>query len=193
MQTQAEIAYHHMDPQPHVAARVDERIERLETHFGRLVSCRVTVDAPHQRHKTGNAYIVRLEARTPTGVFVVDHQPGDRNAHTDVLVALRDAFDALERQLSKWKETHSGRPATHTEPFQGRIAELRPERDFGQIAMTDGRLVYFHKNAVGEGGFADLKVGDPVRLAIEWRDNEEGPHATYVAPISAQAFTDKPH
>lgn len=193
MQTGIEIAFHGMEPSAAVEERVDQRVKRLEQFFGRIVACRVVVDAPHQHHRKGNLYAVRLEVRVPGGELSIDRKPGDENAHRDVLVALRDAFDAMERKLRRWKEEHSGRPAAHAEPLQGRISELRAAEDHGQIATTDGRLVYFHRNAVVDNSFDTLSEGDTVELVVDQGVGEGGPHASTVRPISGQRFVDKPH
>lgn len=192
METELEIAFHHMEPSPYVEERVRTRVDRLEKRFGRLTCCRVVVDAPHQRHDKGNHYSVRIEAHVPSAVFSVDREPGDVNAHEDVYVAIRDAFDAMERKVRRWKETHSGRPEAHAERLQGRIAELLPEQDHGQIALTDGRLVYFHRNSVIDGDFGALSEGDAVELSLHAGDSEKGPHASGVRAISDQRFVDRP-
>jgi ribosome-associated translation inhibitor RaiA len=191
MQTGVEVTYHGMEPEAHVERRVQERVGRLESIFGRIMSCRVVVDAPHQHQRKGNHYAVRIEVRVPGAEFSIDREPGDLNAHHDLLVALRDAFDALERKLRRWKETHSGRPEAHAEPLQGRIAELNAELDHGQITTTDGRLVYFHRNSVLDADFDSLNENDPVELVVDQGIGEGGPHASTVRPISTQRFVDK--
>ena len=77
----------------------------------------------------------------PGQTLTIDHRPGDNHAHTDIYVAIRDAFNAMERQLRKWRDQKKGRPEVHAEPLQGRIASLDGYTDSGQIATTDGRLV----------------------------------------------------
>jgi len=192
MQTGAEIAYHHMDPSPGGERRVGERLSRLEKHFGRLTRCRVIVDAPHLAHRKGNHHTVRLEAQMPGAVFTVDRAPGDANAHEEVLVAVRDAFDALERQGRRWKETHSGRPEGKAERLQGRIAELRPAENHGQIGLADGRLVSFHRNSLVDADFDALTPGDTVEIALDAGDSAKGPHASTVHLISGRRFVDRP-
>ena len=193
METGLEIAFHNMEPSPAIEARVRQRVAKLEQYFGRITSCRVIIDAPHRRHRKGKHYAVRLEANVPNAVFTIDREPGDVNAHEDVYVAIRDAFDAIENKLKRWKETHTGRPEVHAEPLQGLIEELQPEREHGQITLTDGRLIYFHRNSVVSGDFDALKVGDAVELTIDWGGSENGPHASSVRPISKLRFVDKPH
>ncbi|MBK0399790.1 HPF/RaiA family ribosome-associated protein [Limibaculum sp. M0105] len=190
METEPEIVFHGIDHSPAIEARVRDRIARLERYLGRLVSFRAVIDAPHHHHRKGRHYAVRLEARAPAMVFAIDRAPGDVNAHEDVFVAIRDAFDAMERRVKTWQDTHTGRPAAHATPLQGRIAELDPARDFGQIALTDGRLVYFHRNSVLNGDIAELEIGDPVELALDQGDSPKGPHASTVRRIGTQRFVD---
>lgn len=192
MENEPEITFHGIDPSPAIEARVRERIARLERHFSRLTSLRVVIDAPHKHHRKGRHYAVRLEARAPAAVFAVDQKPGDMNAHEDVYVAIRDAFDAIERQIRAWNETHTGRPPAHAAPLQGRIVELDPARDFGQIALTDGRLIYFHRNSVVGAGFDALAPGETVELVVSEGDSAKGPHASTVRPIGARRFIDAP-
>jgi ribosome-associated translation inhibitor RaiA/cold shock CspA family protein len=192
MQTGVEIVFHKMDRSPAVEAKVRERIERLERRFGRLTSFRTTLDAPHRHHSKGIHYAVRLEAHVPSGILTVDREPGDNFAHQDILVAVRDAFDAMERKIKAWADTHTGRPDARAEPLQGRIAELHPDRDFGQIALTDGRLLYFHRHSFVEGDFDKLSEGDTVELAVAEGDSPHGPHASTVRPISSARFVDTP-
>ena len=40
----------------------------------------------------------------PGTELAVGNRPGDVNAHTDVHVAVRDAFDAMKRQIRRWKQ-----------------------------------------------------------------------------------------
>ncbi len=192
MQTGIEIVFHNMDRSPAVEARVRERIERLERRFERLTSFRATIDAPHRRHRKGKQYAVRLEAHVPSGILTIDREPGDVYAHQDIFVAVRDAFDAMERKITAWAETHSGRPVARAEPLQGRVAELHPEDDFGQIALTDGRLIYFHRHSVVDGDFDQLAEGDTVELAVAEGDSPHGPHASTVRAISTARFVDAP-
>lgn len=191
MQIPVEIAWHNMDPAPHVEKRVNARVERLEQFFDRIMGCHVVVEAPHQRHQQGNQYEVRLSLTLPGGELAVNRNPGNVNAHTDVLVAVRDAFDAMERQLRRWKEEHKGRPEVHAGALQGRVVEIDHKRDFGQIAAADGRLVYFHRNAVVSGDFDGMSVGDTVELVVDRGEDAEGAHASTVRTIAPGAYVER--
>jgi ribosomal subunit interface protein len=191
MQTPLEVHFNNMERSEAVEAAVRERAGKLEQFFGGITSCHVYIDAPHHRHRKGNRYEVRLEIRIPGTELAVNNKPGDVNAHEDVHVAIRDAFNAMERQLKRWKRQVGGAPRGREASLQGRIAEIYPEQGYGQIIATDHRLIYFHKNSVVDGDFADLKVDDPVELVVQTGESEKGPQASTVRPIGSLQFVDR--
>ncbi|MDX1402088.1 MAG: HPF/RaiA family ribosome-associated protein, partial [Kiloniellales bacterium] len=158
MQTPLEVHFTNMERSKAVEQAIRERTAKLEHFYGGITSCHVFVDAPHRHHRKGYRYEVRLEIRIPGKEIAVNNKPGDVNAHEDVYVAIRDAFKAMERQLKRWKRQVRGEPRGREAPLQGRIAELHSGQGYGEIATPDHRLVYFHKNSVVDGNFADLKV-----------------------------------
>lgn len=99
----SEIRFTNMERSGAVEEAVHSRIERLEEFFDGITSCHVFVDASHLRQRKGNLFEVRIEVRLPGTELAVNNKPGDVNAHEDVHVAIRDAFDAVERKLKKWK------------------------------------------------------------------------------------------
>lgn len=113
MQTPLEIAFVDTATSPAAEARIRERVTRLERHFGSITSCHVFVAAPHQHHRKGNHFEVRIELRVPGAELAVSNKPGDINAHEDVYVAIRDSFDAMERQLEEWKRRLRGEVKLH--------------------------------------------------------------------------------
>ena len=192
MQNVAQITFKDIDHSDAIEARINERIEKLDKMFDLILGCKVWIQAPHRRHKKGTHYVIDIEVLTPLGTLSVDREPGDVNAHEDIYVTIRDAFNAMERQLRKQKEQHSGRPEETLNQLQGTIERLEPEKDCGHIATTDGRLIYFHRNAVIDQSFDDLKTGDAVELVVDREGAEDGPHASTVRPISKQRFVNQP-
>jgi ribosomal subunit interface protein len=192
MQKPAEITWHNMEPVPHALKRVNDRVKRLEKFFDRITRCHVVVEAPHQRRRQGNQYVVKVDVTAPGGDLSVNRKPGDMHAHTDLRIAIRDAFDAMERQLRRWNDERSGRPVAAAAALQGRIAEIDPNAGSGQIACTDGRLVYFHRNSVVGGKFDALAEGDTVELVVDRGQDAVGAHASTVRPIGPQRFIDRP-
>lgn len=188
MEQPLELSFTNMASSEYVERSIRERVDRLERLYDRITSCHVFVTAPHKRHQKGNHYEIRLEVRVPGTELVVNNQPGDVNAHEDIYVAIRDAFNAMERQLKKRKAKLSGDVKTATGQLQGQIKEIDHERGFGQIIATDGRLVYFHQNSVVGGDFHDLGQGDTVELVVQSDESPIGPQASTVKPISAARF-----
>jgi ribosomal subunit interface protein len=192
MQQPLEISFKNLDRSEVLEADIGTRVDKLEQLFDGITSCHVHIEAPHRHHRKGNRYEVRLEVRVPGTELVVANQPGDVNAHEDAHVAIRDAFNAMERQLKKWKRQIRHEPRGHAAPLQGRISELHAEDGFGAIATTDHRLVYFHANSVVGGRFEDLAEGDTVELVVRSGESPQGPQASTVRPISALDYVDDP-
>ncbi len=172
-------------------AEVRARAARLEQFFSGITSCHVFVSEAHRRKRKGNLYEVRVEVRVPGAELAVNNKPGDVNAHEDVRVAIRDSFDAMERRLKRRKRQTNIKPRGRAAPLQGRIAEIHHDRGFGQIAATDQRLVYFHRNSVVDGNFADLQIGAPVELVVQTGESAQGPQASTVRPIGPMKFVDR--
>lgn len=191
METPAEVTFKDIDHSDAVEARIRQRVAKLEAMSREIVRCQVWVRAPHRRHK-GTEYIIDISVQMPGSTLHIDRQPGDDHAHTDIYVAIRDAFNAMERQLRKWLDLHEGRPEFHVVPIQGKIVSLNGYTESGQISTTDGRLVYFHRNSVANDGYDDLNEGDTVELTVDSKDADEGPHASIVRPISSLRYVDRP-
>jgi ribosomal subunit interface protein len=99
MQSPIKIVFRGMEPSPAVEARIRERASRLDQYCDRVTSCDVAIEAPHQHQYKGKLYVVRLQVRIPGSDIAVNRAGPRDHAHEDVYVALRDAFDAAERQL----------------------------------------------------------------------------------------------
>ncbi|EDM70729.1 Sigma 54 modulation protein/ribosomal protein S30EA [Roseobacter sp. AzwK-3b] len=188
MQTPLELTFRHMDQDDALRALIETRVTQLDALFDGITSCHVTLQPGHNRHRQGNLYEVTIELRVPGTELVVHPTKGDVPAHEHPQVAIRDAFTAIERQLRAHKQRISGEVKQHEGMLQGRIAQIDHAADFGQIATTDNRLIYFHRNAVVDGDFDALSLRDPVELVVNIRDSAIGPQASTVRPIGAQEY-----
>jgi ribosomal subunit interface protein len=172
-----EISTRWIDLSPPLEAELRKRASRLERHFDRITSCRIAVERPTgNHHQEGGPFRVRVDITVPGSELVAD-KSGD-----EVFVAVRDAFDAAERQVEEWSERRRGfvKVTAHALPPEGKVARLFLEEGFGFIADPDGREIYFHRNAVLDPpGFEKLQVGDRVRFAEE--QGFEGPQASSVS------------
>lgn len=181
MQLPLQITFRHMEPSSALEDRVRERAGKLDELYDRVMSCRVVVEAPHHHHRQGTMYQVRVDVTVPGGELVVGRDPGLNHGHEDVYVAVRDAFDAIERQLEDHARRERQEVKTHEEPRRGRVSALLPAEDYGRILTADGRDIYFHRHAVVGGDFNRLEVGDEVRFDEEAGDH--GPQASTVHPL----------
>jgi ribosomal subunit interface protein len=109
MQIPLEICYKNMEKSDAVEARIREKAEKkFERYAGRITSCRVVVEAPHRHQVHGSCYDVRIDIHVPGEELVVNREGSNDPAHTDVYVAIRDAFDAALRQLDDHARRKNG-------------------------------------------------------------------------------------
>ncbi len=167
-----------LDPTGAIRARIHEQVEKLDAFHKNIIGCQVVVESPHHNHHRGNLYQVRVNLSVPGHQFVATSESKHDHAHEDVYVAVRDAFDALERQLESLTRIQHGDAKTHMVLPQGEVSVLFSEDDYGRITTTDGHDIYFHRNSVANGDFAKLKIG--TRVAYEYEMGDDGLQATYV-------------
>ncbi len=180
MQLPLQVTFRDMPRSDAVEAKIRERADKLDKFYNSIMSCRVVVEAPHTHHHQGKRYHVCIDLTVPHGELVVSKDQHADRTHEDVYVALRDAFDAAQRQLKNYARKQRHNIKTHDAPPRGKITEVFPHMDYGLIHTSDGREVYFHRNSVLNGGFDHLELGTPVRFAEEM--GEEGPQASTVQP-----------
>lgn len=173
-----EIHFHNLGRSDAIEAAARERAHELERFVPEIVSCRVTIEAPHRHQRKGKLYRVVVAVHVPGAEIVVGRDPGRDHAHEDLYVAMRDAFDAARRQLEDRARIARGDVKTHDGPPRGTVGSLHPDRGFGRISTPDGRWIYFHRNSVVNADFDDLRIGDEVRFHEEAGD--EGPQASTV-------------
>jgi ribosome-associated translation inhibitor RaiA len=106
-----------MDPSPAVETAVRKHAKTLERFRDDIVSCRVTVEAPHKHRHKGNLYHVVVDVRTQGDEIVVSRMPDDEHAHEDIYVAINDAFKAARRQLQDRARIRRGQVKQHQPPL----------------------------------------------------------------------------
>ncbi len=161
---------------------IQQRVDKLERRNADIISCRLIVEAPLLHQRKGGLFKIRIDVSCPEGKIEVNREPAAANqAHEDVYIALRDAFNAAERKLEKYTCKRKGQVKVHEEVPQGRISYLSPMEDYGMITTADDREVYFHRNSVLEADFDSLAIGAAVRYREEAGD--KGPQASSVKVI----------
>lgn len=136
MQLPLQIHFDNLEPSDAVESRVRKYTEKLERFCDEIISCRVTIEAPHKHHHQGNICHVTVDVRTPGDESVASRAPAQHHAHEDVYVAVRDAFDAVQRQLQDHQLRKRGKVKSHETPSHGKITELYPAGDKGPQAST---------------------------------------------------------
>jgi ribosomal subunit interface protein len=122
MQVPLHITFRGFPSSEAIESRISAKVSKLERLCGRITSCRVVMESPHHHQHKGNTYRVSIDVTVPDGEIVVGRHNGLNHAHEDVYVAIRDAFDALERQLQDHVRRHRG-DVKHHEPTRDEIRE----------------------------------------------------------------------
>jgi cold shock CspA family protein/ribosome-associated translation inhibitor RaiA len=168
-----------LTPSEALRQRIEREAAKLERFSDRITACRVAVIGRSGRHQQGGLYKVRIQIVMPgRDDVMIDRNPEEDHAHEDPYVAVRDAFNAARRRLQDHERRFEGRVKSHEPPPHGVIASLVPEQDYGFIETSDGRELYFHRNAVMNGDFDKLEPGTEVRFAES--EGDKGPVASAV-------------
>lgn len=178
MQIPVQIAFRGMNSSPALEARINEKAEKLEQYHDRITSCRVVVEAPHRHSRKGKLYVITIDVTVPGAKLVVNTEKRHDHAHEDVYVALRDAFNAMTRQIEDYAREKNGQVKTHESPPQGIVVRLFENHGF--IETPDRGDIYFHRNSVVDDKFDTLEEGGQVRYAAT--QGEKGLQATTVHP-----------
>ncbi len=178
MKVPLQITFRHVEHSDDVERKIRQRAAKLDSLYDQIMTGRVVVDLPQQRRRKGKIFQVEIDITVPGTELVVNRDPQLNHAHEDVYVAIDDSFDAMERQLTEYARLQRGEVKRDVAAERGRVARLFPEEDYGFIETSDGREIYFHRNAVLDGAFDRLKVGTEVRFSEE--QGMEGPQASTV-------------
>lgn len=181
-----EVSFRHMAPSDALEQEVRTKAERLDRFHPRITGCRVVVEASNKRMSTkALLYRVRIDLTVPGEELVAASQPSHQRFHEDVHIAIREAFDGLKRELQEYADKQRGDVKSHEAHPRGRVVRVFHDRGYGFLESDEGYEVYFHQNAVLDGSFARLAVGDEVWFEEE--EGEQGPQASTVAVVGRAA------
>lgn len=176
MQIDPEVAFRNVEVTEPLRKQIQDGIRELERVFDRLTSCRIMVEQPDRRHRSGNLYQVRINLTMAGNEVVVSRSPTEHRENEDLRQAVGEAFDRAKRALVEFARKERGDIKSHETPAHGRVGRLFP--DYGFIVGSDGQEVYFHRNSVVRGSFEGLDEGTEVRFVAE--SGEDGPQASTV-------------
>jgi len=177
-----EISFHDLSPSAAIEAQIRRHVERLDRRFSHLIGCRVSVEAPHRQHRTGNVVEVHITLSLPGNDLAVSPEPHhakDRYAEADLELAINEAFANAERQLMARKaQRRQDTSAPDASALRGQVALIQPGDDHGFILTSTGGQLYFHRDSVTDGDFDRLREGDVVHYVEE--EGDAGPVAAKV-------------
>jgi cold shock CspA family protein len=185
MITPLQITFKDLPPDVKVDDKIREAAQKLDRFSNEIMSCRAVVSAIQMRQHKGQHYHIRLDVSVPGKELVVNREPGDATTHSDIFVAVRDTFNAMERMLRDYAQQRRGEVKRDLAAPHARVTTLYPDEGYGFIETFDGREVYFHRNSVLNNAFSKLKAGTEVRFAEE--QGEKGTQATTVDIVGAEA------
>jgi ribosomal subunit interface protein len=109
MKIPLEITVRGMPHSEAVEKKIRQRALGLERYSRRIQRCEVWLEAAHRHHRKGPFYAVRVRLTAKQEEIAVDFQPGQ----DDVYVAIRQAFDAVRRQLQDYERRWPGQTRGH--------------------------------------------------------------------------------
>jgi ribosomal subunit interface protein len=183
MQVPLQISFHNMASSEAIEARVRERAGRLERFFDGIISCRVTVEAPHKQPHRSTVGI-RIDIGVPGKDIVIKREQRHHEARDDAYQVIGVAFDAAERQLEEHGRMIRREVKTHHDgPAYARVVRLYPEQSYGFIECPGQPDVYFHRAVVEDDAFDQLEVGGEVMFSLAEAEGAMGPQASRVRRV----------
>ncbi len=179
MQVPLDITFRNAERSDQVETVVRERVDKLGQYFGHIISCRVTLEVPNRTpHYDVLNHKVSVELSVPGDELVVSSEPNEHDNFNDIYVTIRNAFDAVERQLKDYaSQLKAPRVMQEDSPYAV-VNKMFLDKGYGFLLTPDEREIYFHENSVAAPGFDRLNIGDTVRF-VEAR-GDDGPQASHV-------------
>ena len=116
MQTPVHLEFEGVTITQQMRAAIEDHLRQLETRFGHITSCRVTVRGPGGHHMTGGPNEVHIHILIPDGREVnVALTPDADERHSDLAFAINDAFKRARRQLQDQVRRLQGQVKHHEE------------------------------------------------------------------------------
>jgi protein required for attachment to host cells/ribosome-associated translation inhibitor RaiA len=98
------VVFRNMEASPTVRTDALRQVEKLGRKFGRILNCRVTVDASRHPHRKVRMFRVSVDLKLPGHEIAAKNAIESQRAQEDVKAALHDAFVATMRQLKDYAQ-----------------------------------------------------------------------------------------
>ncbi len=102
MQAPAEILFRDIPRSEALEQNIRDRVSKLEKTFDHITRCNVVVEETHHHKHQGKLFHVRINLHVPDRELVVSREKHDKQSHEDPYIAVRDAFNAMSRQLKDY-------------------------------------------------------------------------------------------
>ncbi len=99
-----QITFRNVQPSKAIERLVRQKAQKLEKLFSRIIKFHVTLKTRNQQHHKGNLYDVHIDLYLPGRSFAVTSTQHGSTEHELLSMAVREAFEAAERQL----QDHAG-------------------------------------------------------------------------------------
>ena len=142
-----------------IESNIRKRTDKLTQFYDRISSCRVVVEVPQKHKHQGKLFNIRIDLTVPGKELAVT-----RKSDPDIYVAIRDAFDALERQLEEHARKRHGQVKTHEEVVYGHVARMMTQDGYGFIEGNDDNEYYFSITNMAHPTFEQLVIGEEVEF-----------------------------
>lgn len=120
----ATVVFRNMEGSPAVRDSALKLADKLSRKFLRVEKCKITVEVPHRRNLKGRIFRVDIDVSLHGAEITTKGVGEGKHAHQDAHTALRDAFEAVERQLRDYTDRKSsGAGSRRKAPLRGRVVE----------------------------------------------------------------------
>ncbi|EKD44992.1 MAG: ribosomal subunit interface protein domain/'cold-shock' DNA-binding protein [uncultured bacterium] len=172
MQVPLQITFRGIGQSESLKAELQEKADKLQQYFDKIVACQVVLEKPNHNQTHGNLYDTHVIVTVPGKELIAKHN-GAIDAHTSI----HKAFETMAKQLENYAEKIRGDVKTVSPILSGKIARLI-DGEYGFIESADGAEFYFNAEHVTYPHFKDLRIGMPVHFVET--ESDAGPQARRV-------------
>lgn len=123
MKQAVQIVFLGMETSEAVAETAARRAHRLDRFCPDIMACRVSIEQVDKHRHQGRTFAVRVDVTLPGHELIVGHVEDE-----DVHVALRDAFDDMQRRLEDTVRRVRGQVKQHAVVMNGTVVQVSGER-----------------------------------------------------------------
>lgn len=184
MKQPLQIRFQGMEPSEAIESAARKKAEKLDRFRPDIMSCRVAIELENRHQRQGKPFAVRIDLTVP------DHELSVARVHDeDVYVALRDAFDDMQRQLEDSVRRVRGQEKLHVTPLQGEVVRFADDAQSGFIRTPQGDEYWFGPENMAGMPFEHLAIGARVHFIPEVA--QQGRQAKRVS-VGKQRATSEP-